>query len=360
MPQHPHAALLGAGAAVLDDSALHRLTADLGAPVRVAVTGRAGAGRDMVRRALRGALPGGGAVVADPDEPADVDVYVFVETLTPDDVALLAGVDRPTVAVLNKADLLCFRGAGPVAVAAARCQELQRRSEVPIRPLAALLAVAASRVAAGQRSLIDTLRTVGTGPARLAPGLRHRLMAELDLFGTAIAAAAVGRGADAPALAALLHQASGISAVLEEIDRAAAPIRYRRLIGALARLADAAVGPRGAGVAEFLAGDAVALARMAAAMNVVGAAATTVDPAGAAATTVDPAGAAATTVDPAGAAATTVNPAGGCATHLRRAVHWRHYAQGPVSALHRRCGADISRGALRLWLQAGGVAEAMP
>jgi hypothetical protein len=99
---------------------------------------------------------------------------------------------------------------------------------------------------------------------------------------------------------------------------------------------------------------------MAAALDVVGAAATTVDPAGAAATTVDPAGAAATTVDPAGAAATTVDPVGGCATHLRRAVRWRHYAQGPVSALHRRCGTDISRGALRLWLQAGGVVEAMP
>jgi len=330
MPQHPHAALLGAGAAVLDDSALQRLTADLGAPVRVAVTGRAGAGRDMVRRALRGALPGGGAVVAAPGEPSDVDVYVFVETLTSDDVALLAGVDRPTVAVLNKADLTCFRGAGPVAVAAARCRELQRRSEVPIRPLAALLAVAASAATAGQQSLIDALRTVGADPARLAPGMRHRLMAELDLFGTAIAAAAVGRGADAPALAALLHQFSGISAVLEEIDRAAAPIRYRRLIGALARLADAAVGPRGAGVAEFLAGDAVALARMAAALDVVGAPALTAD------------------------------LLGGCATHLRQAVHWRHYAQGPVSALHRRCGADISRGALRLWLRAGGVVEAMP
>lgn len=336
MPQHPYAALLGAGAAVLDDPALERLTADLSAPVRVAVTGRAGAGRGMVRRALRGA----GALLADPDEPADVDVYVFVETLTPDDVALLAGVDRPTVAVLNKADLLCFRGAGPVAVAAARCQELQRRSEVPIRPLAALLAVAASRVAAGQQSLIDTLRTVGTDPARLAPGMRHRLLAELDLFGTAIAAAAVGRGADAPALAALLHQASGISAVLEEIDRAAAPIRYRRLIGALARLADAAVGPRGAGVAELLAGEAVALARMAAALDVLGAPALT--------------------ADPVGAPTATVNPIGGRATHLRRAIHWRHYAQGPVSALHRRCGTDISRGALRLWLRAGGVAEAMP
>ncbi|MCX6481694.1 MAG: hypothetical protein NT146_00055, partial [Mycobacterium sp.] len=194
MPQQPYAALLSAGAAVLDDSALERLTADLGAPVRVAVTGRAGAGRDMVRRALRGA----GALLADPGEPADVDVYVFVETLTPDDIAQLSAADRPSVAVLNKADLTCFRGEGPVAVAAARCQELQRRTGVPTRPLAALLAVAASGATAGQQSLIDTLRTVGADPARLAPGMRHRLMAELDLFGTAIAAAAVGRGADAP------------------------------------------------------------------------------------------------------------------------------------------------------------------
>ena len=36
------------------------------------------------------------------------------------------------------------------------------------------------------------------------------------------------------------------------------------------------------------------------------------------------------------------------AAHLRRAVHWRHYSRGPVSALHRSCGADIARGSLRL------------
>jgi len=326
MLQHPYAALLGAGAAILDDSVLERLTVDLSAPVRVAVTGRSGAGLDTVQRALRGA----DAVLAASGEPADIDVYVFVETLTPDDAALLAGADRPTVAVLNKADLTCFRGEGPLVAAAARCRELQSRTGVPTRPLAALLAVAASDVTAGEQCLIDALRTVGVDPAQLAPGMRQRLLAELDLFGTAIAAAAVIRGADAPALAALLHRASGISAVLEEIDRAGAPVRYRRLLGALGRLADVAVGPRGAGVAEFLAGDAVALARMAAAIDVVGAPAPRID------------------------------SVGGSATHLRRAIHWRSYARGPVSALHRRCGTDISRGALRLWLQAGGVAEAMP
>ena len=36
------------------------------------------------------------------------------------------------------------------------------------------------------------------------------------------------------------------------------------------------------------------------------------------------------------------------AAHLRRAVHWRRYSRGPVDALHRSCGADITRGSLRL------------
>jgi hypothetical protein len=34
--------------------------------------------------------------------------------------------------------------------------------------------------------------------------------------------------------------------------------------------------------------------------------------------------------------------------HVRRAVHWRHYAHGPVDVTHRCCAADISRGSLRL------------
>ncbi|MGB2810265.1 MAG: hypothetical protein WBC17_00735, partial [Mycobacterium sp.] len=53
------AAVLAAGAAVLDEPALARLGADLaqvsGAPVPVGVCGRPGAGRDTVRHALRGA-----------------------------------------------------------------------------------------------------------------------------------------------------------------------------------------------------------------------------------------------------------------------------------------------------------------
>jgi hypothetical protein len=42
------------------------------------------------------------------------------------------------------------------------------------------------------------------------------------------------------------------------------------------------------------------------------------------------------------------------AAHLPRAVRWQRYSRGPVSDLHRACGADIARGSLRLWSQACG------
>jgi len=83
-------------------------------PVRVAVTGRPGAGLRTVTRALRGT----GITVSDGPAEADVDVYVFVETLNADDRAALAAAVRPTVAVLNKADLAGFPE--PMALAADR------------------------------------------------------------------------------------------------------------------------------------------------------------------------------------------------------------------------------------------------
>ena len=48
------------------------------------------------------------------------------------------------------------------------------------------------------------------------------------------------------------------------------------------------------------------------------------------------------------------------AAHLSRAVHWQRYTRGPVSDLHRACGADIARGSLRLWSQACGSAPGAP
>ena len=307
------------------DQPLAAVLDDVNAPVRVDVAGRPGAGRDTVRRALRGA----GAAVVDGGEPADLGIYVFCEALTREDIAALSAARRPVVALLNKADLTCFRGDGPMAVAAQRCREFQRRTGVPTRPLAALLAVTTS---SGElaRPLIEALEAVTVEPARLIPAARRRLLGELDLYGIALAATAMSRGADSVALAALLRKISGIQAVLDEIDRAGAAIRYRRLIGRLARLAEQAVGPRSARVAEFLASDAVILARMAAATEVIA------------------------------VPEKTAGLAEGSAAHLRRAVYWQHYARGPVSALHRACGTDIARGALRLWVRAGGIPESMP
>ena len=65
-------------------------------------TGRPGRSRRRCGRSLAG--------VDVPDvDVADVDVYVFVETLTPMTASRWRR-PRPTVAVLNKADLAGFRG----------------------------------------------------------------------------------------------------------------------------------------------------------------------------------------------------------------------------------------------------------
>ena len=59
-------------------------------------------------------------------------------------------------------------------------------------------------------------------------------------------------------------------------------------------------------------------------------------------------------VDLAEAAGLEVGRADDPAGHLPRAVRWQRYSRGPASDLHRACGADIARGSLRLWSQAGG------
>jgi hypothetical protein len=263
---------------------------------------------------------------------ADVGVYVFTESLTPDDRAALADARLPTVAVLNKADLAGFRGDGPMAIAAARCRELQSSTGVPTRPLAALLAVAAGDPAVLDPELVAALQQLTEGsarvnPATVSPRIRRRLLAELDLFGIANAVAAVSGGADPAALAALFRQLSGLNSVIAEIDRVGAPSRYRRLVDALAPLVGQSVGPRGARVAEFLAGDAVVLARRAAAADVLTAAGEI----------------------PSGEIP---DDSGEPDAALRRAIFLQRYARGPVAVLHRACGTDIVRGELRLWRRA--------
>ena len=284
------------------------------------VDGRPGSGRRKVARALRAAgVRVAGPADADVDVPdvdvpdvdvPDVDVYVFVETLNADDRAVLASAARPTVAVLNKADLAGFRGSGPMTRAAARCRELQRATAVPTRPLSALLAVAGTDPAVIDATVVDALRTLPAAPTRVVPeGMRRRLAADLDLYGTACAVSAIRSGAGRDAVADVLRTVSGLDELCAEIDRAAAVVRYRRLIGT---------------PATAISDDAV-LARMATAAAVLRAAGL---------------------------------PDPDCtmrSDHLRRAIHWQRYARGPVSSLHRACALDIARGLIRLWVRAGGV-----
>lgn len=103
------------------------------------------------------------------------------------------------------------------------------------------------------------------------------------------------------------------------------PTRYRRLVEELNRLGRH--DPAGPSMAEFLAGDAVVLARMAVAVAVMHGAGAEVD------------------------------VSGDAADHLRRAVSWRVRASGAGPEWQRSCAADIARGSLRLWSLSGGVAH---
>lgn len=162
---------------------------------------------------------------------------------------------------------------------------------------------------------------MAAGPARPDAAVRGRLLAELDLFGIANAVAALRAGADRTAVRTALRGVSGVDEVGAEIARAAAPAipAHRRRAG---RTHHAGGQPDGARLAGFLAGDEVVLARMAAAADVVRSA---------------------------GLAPEVAGPDHLRADQLCTAIGWRRYADGPVSELHRACGADLARGSLRLW-----------
>lgn len=302
-----------------------RLTPIIGriaVPPRVAVLGRDGVGRGTMGAALRRA----GVTVTPDATTADIHVLVIAEALKPEDRAQLGVADRPVVTVLNKADLTGLGDGGPLVRAHRRAADCQALTGVPTVPMVALLANAEL-----DDELMSALRVLVTDPADLTstdafvrtghslrPELRRRLLATLDRFGIAAAVLALGEGADAATLSAVLWRASQIDRVVERIEAAGAPVRYRRLRSALTELNSLAVQSSDERLAEFLSTDETVLAVMAAAVDVV---------------------------EAAGAA---VDRGDDAAAHLRRAVHWRRYSRGPVDGLHRSCGADIARGSLRL------------
>ncbi|MET0757656.1 MAG: hypothetical protein ABWY39_06785 [Mycobacterium sp.] len=291
-------------------------------PLYVAVRGRDGVGRGTVAAALAGA---GVTVTADVDA-ADVDVMVIAEVLKPEERAVLAGTAKPTLTVLNKADLTGYGAGGPMALAQRRAAQYRALTGVPTVPTVGLLAIAVL-----DDELVYALRLLTTEPAdmssadaflqtehRLSGDVRSRLLDTLDRFGIAHAVLALRRGADAASLPALLRRVSQVDRVVAQLTATGAAVRYRRVRSALTELRALAVQSGDDRLTEFLSADDTVIAVMAAAVEVIEATGVDVDPGD----------------DP--------------AAHLRRALHWRRYAGAPLDPLRRNCAADISRGSLRL------------
>lgn len=300
---------------------LRSILTPLTAPLAVAVRGRAGVGCTTVGAALTAA----GVPVTDASA-ADVDVVVIAEALKPEDTTLIGASPRPTVVVLNKADLVGFGAGAPLATAHRRAAECRALTGVPTVPMVALLAAVTL-----EDDMLAALSALMHEPADLTSTdafvrcahpvpvpVRRRLLDALDRFGIAHAVQALADGADPAALAGLLRRHSLVDRVVAQLDAACAPLRYQRLRRAIVELRALAARSGDERLTAFLAGDDAVLGAMAAAVDVVEAAGVPVDRG-----------------DDAGA-------------HLRRAVHWRRYGRGPVAALHRQCAADITRGSLRL------------
>ncbi len=294
-----------------------------GAPVRVAVRGRSGAGRATVSAALAGA----GVATTTEFAAADVTVLVIAEALKPEDVLVAGRVGRPTMIVLNKADLMAFGTGGPLARAQRHAAAIGATTHTPTVTMVGLLAIAEL-----DDELMGALRTLADAPGDLSstdafvqgehplpPTVRSRLLDALDRFGLAHAVLAVGDGADITAVRALLRRLSNIEEAAAQVAAVAAPVRYRRARAAITELHVLAMQSGDQSLAEFLADDDTVLAMMGAAVEVMEADGMHVD-----------------RVD---------SPV----AHRRRAVGWRRYGEGPVNALHRSCSADICRGSLRLY-----------
>jgi hypothetical protein len=288
------------------------------------VTGRRGVGR----RTVAAVLAGSGYPVVPGDQRPELSVHVVAEVCKPEDRRALdsGGVDgRVDFVVVTKADV--------TATAPRLAAEITAATGVPAAPLAGLVALAAVDAGVVDGAVLDALRTLADAPADmsspdafvaaphvLTPALRRRLVTGLGLVGIAHGVLTLRDEprADAARLRAVFRAVSGLDRVLDGLDGAAAPARYRRLVDAGAQLeARAVTDPDAAALADS---DEVVLARMRAAHDVLTAAGLPTGPVGA---------------------------------HRAHAVRWRRYADGPVSALHRQCGLDMARGALRLLAHSG-------
>jgi hypothetical protein len=294
----------------------------LATPLRVAVSGRRGVGRSTVAHALAQAGNLRGTITLTSSSAADVDLYVLADAVKPEDRVAIGTARRPLLAVLNKADLIATTESGchphgPTSAARARSVQLSGAAGTLIEPVVGILAV--DGLDDAQWSALRAL----AGGHPVDAELRRRLVDTFDEFGVAQATAVIQRGATRADVVALLRSLSCIDEVVDKIEALGAPVRYQRVLDAVAELETLAVTDRR--IREFLSRDDTVVARMMVAVDVVE------------------------------AVGMDVERGDTAAAHLGRAVHWQRYRRGPVAATHRACGADIVRGSLRLWAKAGGA-----
>jgi hypothetical protein len=290
----------------------------LATPLRVAVSGRTGVGRSTVARALAHAE----TLTVTTTSDAELDVYVIAEVVKPEDRTAIGAAGRPALTVLTKADLIAATAAGrhpqgPTSAARIHCEQLSARTGLRIEPLVGRLAVATLDDEVDD-ALWSGLQALADGRSIAAP-LQRRLVDVLDVFGIAQAIAAIRLSATRADIVTLLKRLSCIDEVLDAIEVLAAPVRYQRVLDAVADLEVLAVSNPLIG--EFVSRDDTVVARMMDAVDAVEARGMTVERG--------------TSAD----------------AHLRRAVDWRHKQWG----VHRACSADIVRGSLRMWAQVGGT-----
>lgn len=270
----------------------------LAAPVTVSVSGRPGVGVSTVVRALNCA----GCAVGD---DGDVRVRIIAEVVKPEDHAALRSA---CIVVRTKTDLADDAGPG--------------LRGLPLRGLLAVAGLdpeviddemrAALRTLTSQPADLGSVDAFRTAPHAVAAAVRCRLLDRLDLFGIARAVLELRAVPDLPAagLRRVLRDASGIDAVLGQLDVAIAEVRYRRLCGVAAELeALAAADPD---AAALLYDERTVAARESAAAAVVQSAGVAIGGPGAV-----------------------------------EAQRWRRYGDGPVTALQRAAATDLARWAMR-------------
>lgn len=124
------------------------------------------------------------------------------------------------------------------------------------------------------------------------------------------------------------HHVAVTGTAMDKKPDCPAVAHFTRVSEAVDTLAELAAGPYPGQLAEMLAGDDLALARMRVAADVLRGAGMPIAAVGTDAPGTD---------------------APGSADLVRQAARWKHYAQGPVTPTHAACGRDMARGLLRLW-----------